>query len=188
MSNIFNTKGMTLRLYAASMIAALPVPLMTVAPAFAQAPAAVAPADVTAWVGKNVLDPKEGEVGTVSAVNQGLVVVKTDKHEASLPPTSFTYQNGKLYFGMTRAELNAEMDKVVAASAASLVVGASVKGSAGSPVGTIEAIDDQTATIKLASGKFVKIPRSGIVGTPDGAVIGETAENLEAKVAAGPSN
>ncbi len=175
-----------MRLFAATIIAALPLTIAISSPAAAQAQAAQ-PAP-TAWIGKKVLDPKEGEVGMVTAFKQGMVVVKTDKHEASLPPTSFTYQMGKLYFGMTRAELNAEMDKVVAASAASLVVGASVKGSAGSAVGTIETIDDEFVTIKLASGKFVKIPRSGIVGTPDGAVIGVTAEALEAQIAAGGQN
>lgn len=175
-----------MRLIAATIIAALPLTIAFASPASAQAQAAQP--EATAWIGKKVFDPKEGEVGTVTAFKQGMVIVKTDKHEASLPPTSFTYQKGKLYFGMTRAELNTEMDKIVAASAASMVVGATVKGSAGSAVGTIETIDEQFVTIKLVSGKFVKIPRSGIVGTPDGAVIGLTAEALEALVASGGQN
>ncbi|MEO8618277.1 MAG: hypothetical protein ABI412_02825 [Sphingomicrobium sp.] len=175
-----------MRLFASLLIAALPLTMAVASPASAQAQAAQ-PAPTT-WIGKKVLDPKEGDVGMVTAFKQGMVVVKTDKHEASLPPTSFTYQKGKLYLGMTRAELNGEMDKIVEASAASLAVGATVKGSAGSAVGTIETIDEQYVTIKLASGNFVKIPRSGIVGTPDGAVIGVTVEALEAQLAAGGQN
>lgn len=175
-----------MRPYAISMIAALTMTTAIAAPAAAQAQ--VAQPGPTAWIGKKVFDPKGGEVGMVTAFKQDMVVVKTDKHEASLPPTSFTYQKNKLYFGMTRNQLNAEMDKLVAASAASMAVGASVKGSAGSPVGTIEKIDEQYVTIKLVSGNFVKIPRSGIVGTPDGAMIGMTAEALEAQVASGGQN
>lgn len=133
-------------------------------------------------VGKTVLDPKGGTVGQVIGARDGLLFVKTDRHETSLPTSSFTFQQGKLYIAFTQAELNAEVEKTLARIAQSLAPGAPVKGSGGVVIGTIEAIDAEFATIKLPSGQSIRIPRSGIAGTPDGAVIGMTAAQLEAAV------
>ena len=44
--------------------------------------------------------------------------------------------------------------------------------------------DADFVTIKLASGNLVRIPRTGIVGSADGVLIGMTAEQLEAQVSA----
>ena len=133
--------------------------------------------------GMQVLDAKGGVVGTVSGVMGDHVVVKTDRHEVRLPKASFTVDQNKLLFGMTQAELNAATDKSLAEAAAALVVGATVKGSAGATVGTIDAIDTEFATIKLASGKLVRIPRTGLGASAEGAVIGLTADQLEAQAA-----
>jgi hypothetical protein len=81
---------------------------------------------------------------------------------------------------MTRDQLNAEIDKAQAAAAAQIVVGATVKGAAGATVGTIEALDGQLVTLKLTSGKSVRLPRSAVGGGPNGPVIGLTAEEIEA--------
>ena len=133
--------------------------------------------------GMQVVDPKGGVVGTVSGVMGDHVVVKTDRHEVRLPKASFTVDQGKLLFGMTQAELNAATDSSLAAASAALVAGAAVKGPAGESVGTIDSIDAEFATIKLASGKLVRIPRSGLGASADGAVIGMTATQLEAQAA-----
>jgi preprotein translocase subunit YajC len=146
-----------------------------VAPAFAQADAFA--------VGTAVTDAKGGAVGTVSAVNGDVVTVKTDRLEAHLSKESFTPNEGKLLVGMTQAELNAAIEKDKAAAEASLAVGSPVKGTAGTQLGTIDAIDAEFVTLKLASGKLVRMPRAGIVGSANGAVIGLTAEQLEAQVA-----
>lgn len=148
-----------------------------VAPAFAQA----APANSFA-VGTQVTDAQGGAVGTVTAVNGDIVTVKTDRLEANLSKSSFTPNEGKLLVGLTQAELNAAVEKDKAAAEASLVVGAEVKGTGGATLGTIEAIDAEFVTIKLASGNKVRIPRSGIVGASTGAVVGLTADQLEAQV------
>lgn len=174
-----------MRFIAAAIALSIPLSVIAAPPLTAQAPVA----DATKWVGMKVLDPNGGEVGAVQSVNDGIVVVKTNRLDASLPVTSFTFQNGKLYFGMTQQQLNAEIEKTVAAEkealASALDVGATVKGSGGNPVGTIASADAEYITIKLLSGKSVRIPRTGIAATGQGAIIGMTAEALEAQVAAG---
>jgi preprotein translocase subunit YajC len=133
-------------------------------------------------VGTQVTDANGGPVGTVTAVNGDVVTIKTDRLETNLSKSSFAQSEGKLLVGMTQAELNATIEKDKAAAEASLAVGSSVKGSAGTEVGTIEAIDAEFVTLKLASGKSIRIPRAGIAGSATGAVIGLTAAELEAQV------
>jgi len=153
-------------------VALASVSLALAGPAFAQASGGFT-------VGAQVLDGSGNPVGTITAVNGDVVTVKTDKVDANLGTASFAQQDGKLYIGMTQAELNAAVEKSNAAAEASLTVGAEVKDSAGASAGTIEAIDAEFVTIKLASGKSVRIPRNGIAGSANGAVIGLTAADLE---------
>jgi preprotein translocase subunit YajC len=158
-----------------SSIASLPVPVLAQTSASANA-------DIAAWVGKSVVDTKEQPVGIVASMKGGMLFIKTDKHEVPLPPASFALQNGKLYFALSREQLNADYEKAVAASEAALTVGAAVKGTQGKTIGTIEAMDSEFATIKLESGQSIRIPRNGIAGTPDGAVLGVSAEQLATQV------
>ena len=67
------------------------------------------------------------------------------------------------------------------AAEASLAVGAPVKGTGGAAIGTIESIDAEFVTLKLTSGKSVRIPRSGIAGSAQGAVVGLTVADLQAQ-------
>ncbi len=131
-------------------------------------------------VGAQVLDSGGNPVGTVTAVSGDVVTVKTDKLDANLGKASFANQDGKLYIGMSQAELNAAVEKDKAAAEASLAVGAPVKDSAGAAAGSIEAIDAEFVTLKLASGKSVRLPRNGIAGSANGAVVGVAAADLEA--------
>lgn len=134
--------------------------------------------------GAKVSDAQGGEVGTITKVDGQFVVLKTDKHEVRLPVTSFTAHNGGFLFGMTRDQLNAEVEKTVAAANSKIVAGASVTGSQGGNVGTIDAIDDQFVTVKLTSGKKVRLPRAAIAAGPNGGVIGMTVAELEAAAGA----
>lgn len=154
------------------LVAFASVSLALAAPAFGQA-------DPFA-IGTQVTDANGGAVGTVTAVNGEVVTVKTDKLEANLPKASFAPNEGKLLIGNTQAELNAIIEKEKAAAEASLAVGSAVKDSAGGSVGTIEAIDAEFVTLKLASGKSVRLPRTGIAGSATGAVVGATLADLEA--------
>ena len=156
------------RLALAASIAAAPI--MTGA-AIAATPAEVKP-------GMQVVDPSGGTVGTVTAVKGDNLVLKTDRHELHLPLTSFTASEGKLLFGMTAAQLNAEADKQMAAASAAIVAGAQVYGSDGTLAGQIEAVDAELVTIKLAGGAMVRLPRSSVGGSDKGAVLGMTTAQL----------
>jgi len=165
-----------MRLFLTSIALATASIVAAAVPASAQATsAAIVP-------GMPVVDTAGGTVGSVIAVKNNLLTIKTDRHEAVIGTDSVTLHQGKLLFGMSQAELNAAIDRDVAAANAALVPGAIVKGAAGTKVGTLDAIDAESATIKLESGNLVRIPRSGIRGTPDGdTVIGLTADQLEAE-------
>ncbi len=123
-------------------------------------------------------------MGTVSRVDGQFVILKTDKHEARLPVSSFTAHNGGLLVAMTRDELNAAVEKTMAEASQKITVGAIVSGSQGGTVGTINALDEQFVTVKLGSGKLVRLPRTSIAPGPNGAVIGMTVAELEAAAAA----
>ena len=133
-------------------------------------------------VGAEVRGPSGGLVGIVQSVEGDNYVVKTDKYEVRVGKSSFTPHEGAFLFGMTQQQLNAEFETALAAASANLAAGMTVQGSQGTPVGTIETLDDQFVTLKLFSGKLVKIARSGIAAGQQGAVIGMTAAELEAAV------
>jgi preprotein translocase subunit YajC len=137
--------------------------------------------------GMMVKDTAGGIVGTVTKVGNGLVTVKTDKHEAILPISSFTPNKGALLFAMTQAQLDADVEKQDAAAAAMFKEGARVRGTGGVDAGTITALDADSVTLKLASGTSVRVPRSGIAAAADGLVVGMTAEQLEAAARPSPA-
>ncbi|HET7575722.1 MAG TPA: hypothetical protein VFK19_04035 [Sphingomicrobium sp.] len=145
-------------------------------PAAAQTPAGIVP-------GMQITDSAGGAVGTVTAVKGDNLLVKTDKHELMLPKTSFTVADGKLLFGMTQAQLNAEVEKGMAAANAAIAAGATVKGVGGTQLGTIDSVADGKVTITLQDGKKIAVAQEGLRGNPDGTVtIGYSAAQLEALV------
>jgi preprotein translocase subunit YajC len=158
---------------AALVLAASPMP------ALAQA----APA-----VGMQVVDSAGAPVGTVTAIKGDNLQVKTDKHEALLPKSSFTLNKGKLLFGMTQAQLDSTIEASTAAAQASIVAGATVNGAAGTAIGKIESVEDGKVTIALSSGKKIQVPSTALRGNADGTVtIGYTAEQIDALVNAPPA-
>jgi len=150
---------------------------------FAASPA-LAQAGVT--VGMQVTDSSGAPVGTVSAIQGSNLLIKTDRHEALLPSSSFRPEKGKLLFGMTQAQLDAQIEQTLAAASASIKPGATVKGLGGAAVGTIESVADGNATIAVQDGKKIAVPQTGLRGNPDGTVtIGYSAAQLEAMVQGG---
>jgi len=135
-------------------------------------------------LGMQVVDTTGAPVGTVAAIQGENLQIKTDKHEALVPKSSVTLDNGKLLFGMTQAQLDAQIEAAAAASQKAIVAGATVNGSAGTSVGKIDAVDSGNATITLTSGKKIQVPSTGLRGNADGTVtIGYTAEQLDALTA-----
>jgi preprotein translocase subunit YajC len=140
----------------------------------------LAPGAAAFTAGMAVKDVNGGDVGTVTRVDGQFLIVKTDKHEVRLPATSFTRHEGALLFGMTRDQLNAEVEKSLAAAAAKIAPGAAVSDAAGGAVGTITAVDPSWVTVKLVSGTEVRLPRTAVAPGGNGAVVGSTAAQLEA--------
>ncbi|UUR06784.1 DUF2171 domain-containing protein [Sphingomonas glaciei] len=168
---------MTIR-FASRLVLPLAIALAVPAIAVAQA-APITP-------GMQVVDPSGGVVGTVSSVRGDQLVVKTDRLEVLLPATSFTPNQGKLLFALTQAQLNAQTEAAQAAANAKLVAGTSVYGPNGTLAGTIDSIDAETVTLKLTSGKLVKMARNSIAPSEQGAVLGVSAAELE-RLAGGAS-
>lgn len=150
--------------------------LALAAPALAQA--GISP-------GMQVIDPSGGLVGTVKAVQGENVLVKTGRNEALLPQTSFRVDSGKLMFGMTQAQLDAEVERGLAEAQASVVAGATVKGVGGIDIGKIETISETAVVIALPSGQKIQLNKDAARGNPDGTVtVGLTAEQLAAQIQA----
>jgi preprotein translocase subunit YajC len=144
------------------------------APALAQTQAAT--------VGMPVTDANGGAVGTVIAIQGDNIQVKTDKHEALLPKSSFAVDGNKLLFGMTQAELNDAIEKTLDAANAAVAAGATVKGLSGAEIGKIDSVTDGGVVIALSSGKKIQVAKTGVRGNPDGAVtVGLTAEQVDAQ-------
>lgn len=151
----------------------------------AQPPKAPPPPVATTFgAGMMVVDTQGGAVGTITAVAADTVTVKTAKHQAELPKSSFTISEGKALFGLTQAQLDASVEQALAAMPRpALKVGAPVKGAGGESVGTIEAVEAENVTIMLSAGQRISIPRSGIAVEADGGGrLGLTAAELQARL------
>jgi hypothetical protein len=157
------------------------------APTVATVRAVPPPVATTFGVGMAVVDTLGAPVGTITAIAADTVTVKTARHQAQLPKTSLTISEGKALFGLSQADLDASVERTLAATG--LKVGATVKGKGGASVGTIDALDGENVTIRLSGGQRISIPRTGIaVDVDGGGLIGLTASELEAQVkAAQPS-
>lgn len=137
-------------------------------------------------VGMQVTDTTGAPVGTVTGIQGDNLLVKTDKYTAALARNSFTPHNGKLLYAISQAQLDAEIEKSLAAADASIKAGAKVKGTGGADVGTIETADANTVTVDVGgdASKKLKLPRSGVRGNPDGTVtIGLTTDQVQAALA-----
>lgn len=166
---------------------AKPAPAASPSPSAAATPAAVAtPAAGAAQIsaGAQVLGPDGGAVGTIAARGADFAVVKTDKHEVRLPRTAFAAGPNGLVIGLSRDQLNAQVDQAKAQAADALKPGAQVNGSSGAQAATVEKVDGEFVTVKLKSGKVVRLPKNAIAAGPNGLAIGLTAEQLEAQAAA----
>jgi preprotein translocase subunit YajC len=149
---------------------------LAAAPMALNAAVAATPSEV--HPGMSVVDPSGGSVGLVTGVNGDTLILKTDKYELALPMASFTASEGKLLFGMTAAQLNAQAAEQAAANSAAIAAGAQVFGSDGSLAGTVEAVQDALVTIKLAGGQAVQLAKASVRGSDKGVVLGVTTAKI----------
>ncbi|NNM75315.1 hypothetical protein HJG53_00110 [Sphingomonas sp. ID1715] len=159
---------------------AAPAPAAT--PSAAATPAAAGAPQITA--GAQVSGPDGGAVGTIASTGADFAVVKTDKHEVRLPRTAFAAGPNGLVIGLSRDQLNAQVEQAKAQTADALKAGAVVNGSGGAQAATVEKVEGEFVTVKLKSGKMVRLPKAAIAAGPNGLVIGMTADQLEAQAAA----
>jgi hypothetical protein len=155
---------------------------LALAPASAQSPAPPTPPQITA--GATVSGPQGAPVGTIASVGAGFAIVKTDKHEVRLPDSAFAKGPNGLVIGLSRDALNASVEQALANLNQLLTPGAAVYGAQGASLGTVETVEAELVTLKLASGKLVRLPKSGFAPGPQGLVVGLTAQQLEAQAGA----
>lgn len=168
---------------AAQQAAPAASPQQPAAAAPAQQPGPAATATTGFAAGAKVTDTAGGEVGMIVREDGAFVILKTDKHEVRLPKTSFTPHNGAFLMAMTRDQVNTAVEQAMAEANKLIAPGATVTGSGGATVGTIDSVDGEFVTLKLTSGKLVRLPRTGVAPGPNGAVIGMSAAELEAAAA-----
>jgi preprotein translocase subunit YajC len=157
--------------------------LLAATPALAQD---AAPA-VEAKVGMKVYGPNGGDVGTVESVSDGAVVVDTGKNKAALATDAFAKAENGLSIMMTKADLDAAVEKAAADAKAqllaSLTPGTAVKSVNGSAViGTIQESDAEYVTVEH-DGQPVKLPVEAFMTQADGGVaISMTADEFNAAI------
>ncbi len=125
-------------------------------------------------------------VGTITAINGPNLTLRTDRHEAQLPVTSFTATESAVLFGMTQAALNAAIEAAEARAQAAFAVGAVVRDRDGAELGPIQALDAETVTIRLSNG-LVRLPRSALAAGPQGLVTGATLAELQSHAVPAPA-
>ncbi|WP_373490170.1 hypothetical protein [Parasphingorhabdus sp.] len=158
--------------------------LLAATPALAQD---AAPA-VEAEVGMKVYGPNGGEVGMVESLSDGVIVVDTGTNKAALGTDAFATADNGLAIMMTKADLDAAVEKANAEAKAqllaSLTPGTEVKSVNGNAViGTIAGNDAEFVTVDH-EGQEVKLPVDAFMTQADGAVaISMTATEFDAAVA-----
>lgn len=136
-------------------------------------------------VGTTVTDPQGGEVGTITAIEGDQVLLRTDRHEVRLPAAAFTATANAALFGVTRDQLNADIDRLQAQAAQAFVVGASVHDRSGAVVGPITVLDAESVTVRVGDG-VVRLPRAAVVAGQQGLVVGATLAELQAAAVMAP--
>lgn len=136
-------------------------------------------------VGTTVNDPQGGLVGTITAVDGDHVLLRTDRHEVRLPASSFTATADAALFGVTRDQLNADLDRMKAQAAQAVAVGANVHDRSGVVVGPITVVDAESVTVRIGEG-IVRLPRAAVVAGQQGLVVGATLAELQAAAVPAP--
>jgi hypothetical protein len=129
--------------------------------AMAATPAALSARDVA--VGETIYGSQGAAVGTVAEVGNGTVTIDTGKHKAALPADAIGEVDGKPAIGMTKEELDGQLDAMVAEQnaklSAALVAGAAVADVEGAALGTVKSVDASGVVVESAHGAFTLQPQ-----------------------------
>lgn len=132
--------------------------------------------------GMAIVDDGGNPVGHVVSVQGNDVLVRTDRHEARIPRSSLWSSRGRLVMSMTRAQLNAAVDRLTPPPPVQIAPGVTVRGSGGAVAGTIESMSQDHVVLRLTSGEGVRIPRTSVGSNAEGAFITITAEELRRRL------
>lgn len=135
--------------------------------------------------GTVVTDPQGGEVGTITAIEGDTVLLRTDRHEVRLPAASFTATATGALFGVTREQLNADLDRMQAQTQQAFAVGTNVIDRDGAVVGPVTALDAESVTVRIGDG-IVRLPRAALAAGQNGLVVGATLTQLQAAAVPAP--
>lgn len=170
------------RLIAATLLAAASVP--AVVSAQAEAP------KVEVTVGTMVFGPQGAEVGKVTEVGDGYVVVDTGANLATLPSDAFGRNpQEQVIISMTKTQLDEAIAKATqeaeAKLAAALVPGAAVSTADGVQVGTVGSVNaDGSVVLAHNTAGDIALPRNQFTTDASGAAaLVFTAEQLNAALA-----
>lgn len=130
--------------------------------------------------GATVKGPEGAEVGTITAVEGDAVILKTDRHEVRLPAASFTVTDEGLLFGMTRDQVNSQVDAMLAQADQVITVGALVRDRDGAVVGPIAEVGADFVDVRLGEG-LVRLPKTAVAPGPQGPVVGVTLAEIQAQ-------
>lgn len=114
-------------------------------------------------VGETIYGSGGAVVGTVAEIGNGTVTVDTGKHRAALPADAIGELEGKAAIGMTKEELDAQLDAALAEQnaklTAALVAGAAVADIDGAALGTVKSVDAAGVVVESAHGAFTLQPQ-----------------------------
>jgi len=142
-------------------------------------------------VGATVSDSQGGEVGQVTAVTDEAITLRTDRHEAAFARSSFTVyeEEGqtRILFGLTRDQVNAEIDRTRALAARAFSIGSIVHDRDGAVVGPVQALDAETVTVQVGEAGLIRLPRNILAPTETGLSTGATLADLRAAAVPAPA-
>ncbi|WP_334182650.1 hypothetical protein [Novosphingobium sp.] len=153
----------------------------------AQDTAAAAAANPT--VGAKVYGPDGSEVGTVEAVQSGVVTVNTGAARAGLPVASFATREKGLTIGMNKADLEAAVNGAKAESSAELATAFAadkpIKSSDGVVLGTVSKVEGEDVFVTLSNGSVAQLKKSYFgLGADKSLTLGMTATAFNSQLQA----
>jgi hypothetical protein len=138
--------------------------------------------------GAIVYDPAGAEAGTIESIKGDSVILSTGTNKLSVPPASFAVGAKGPVIAATRAQLDtaagASADQAKAAVMAKIVPGAQIRGLTGQTViGAVKSVEGDLVLVTTPKGD-VKVPSTAFRTDTSGLVLGMTAVDFDAAVAA----